>query len=142
MRATVSMRKRKAFFNRINLEALINLGYIDAVSVTLSVKLELVLKLIPWVLDVTFVPVKMADCEDTLDIDIPIIDVQAYIRGEGETECRKVVESLRQHGILIVKDIVSMFSYTFLFNSAFHKLSYFQLCYREHRKLIMQISSI
>lgn len=45
--------------------------------------------------------------EDTFDI--PIIDVQEYMNN-GETaqdQCKKVVESLRQHGILIVKDIVS-----------------------------------
>lgn len=45
--------------------------------------------------------------EDTFDI--PIIDVQEYMNN-GKTaidQCRKVVESLHQHGILIVKDIVS-----------------------------------
>lgn len=40
--------------------------------------------------------------------DIPIIDVQEYINnGKSATEqCRKVAESLHQHGILIVKDTV------------------------------------
>lgn len=40
---------------------------------------------------------------------IPIIDVQEYINN-GKTakeQCRKVAESLHQHGILIVRDIVS-----------------------------------
>lgn len=43
--------------------------------------------------------------------DIPIIDVQEYINnGKGAKEqCRKVAESLRQHGILIVKDTVSLY---------------------------------
>ncbi len=47
------------------------------------------------------------NCESA--IDIPIIDVQEYINN-GKTakeQCRKVAESLHQHGILIVKDIVS-----------------------------------
>lgn len=41
--------------------------------------------------------------------DIPIIDVQEYM-SDGKTakeQCRKVAESLHQHGILIVKDTVS-----------------------------------
>lgn len=45
--------------------------------------------------------------EDTLDI--PIIDVQEYINNGklAKEQCSKVVESLHQHGILIVRDIVS-----------------------------------
>lgn len=46
-------------------------------------------------------------CEEATDI--PIIDVQEYINN-GKTaseQCRKVAESLHQHGILIVKDNVS-----------------------------------
>lgn len=54
-------------------------------------------------------PVASSTCtfEDTFDI--PIIDVQEYMNN-GKTakdQCKKVVESLHQHGILIVKDIVS-----------------------------------
>lgn len=46
--------------------------------------------------------------EDTSDI-IPIIDVQEYINNgkAAKEQCRKVAESLHQHGILIVKDVVS-----------------------------------
>lgn len=41
--------------------------------------------------------------------DIPIIDVQEYMSNgkSAKEQCRKVAESLHQHGILIVKDVVS-----------------------------------
>lgn len=47
------------------------------------------------------------NAEDTFDI--PIIDVQEYMNNgaTAKDQCRKVVESLHQHGILIVKDVVS-----------------------------------
>lgn len=47
------------------------------------------------------------NCEDASDI--PIINVQEYINnGEyAKEQCRNVAESLHQHGILIVKDVVS-----------------------------------
>jgi hypothetical protein len=48
------------------------------------------------------------DHEDTSDI-IPIIDVQEYMNNgkAAKEQCKKVAESLHQHGILIVKDVVS-----------------------------------
>lgn len=57
----------------------------------------------------------IADCDASNEnrsdaTDIPIIDVQEYINN-GKTakeQCRKVAESLHQHGILIVKDSVSI----------------------------------
>lgn len=50
----------------------------------------------------------MVRCTDTSDF--PIIDVQEYMNnGElAKEQCRKAVESLHQHGILIVKDVVSV----------------------------------
>lgn len=40
--------------------------------------------------------------------DIPIIDVQEYMNNGklAKEQCRKVADSLRQHGILIVRDTV------------------------------------
>lgn len=42
--------------------------------------------------------------------DIPIIDVQKYMNNDesAKEECKKVVQSLHEHGILIVKDAVSI----------------------------------
>lgn len=41
--------------------------------------------------------------------DIPIIDVQKYMNNDesAKEQCKKVVQSLHEHGILIVKDTVS-----------------------------------
>lgn len=52
---------------------------------------------------------KMTKSAESDTSDIPIIDVQKYMNNDklAKEECRKVVRSLHEHGILIVKDTVS-----------------------------------